>query len=200
MFAGKVYVGGSTSFGVSVSGGNVYLDSSGSSFMNAGGGAILYVAATVVAPNGDNFATSGNSGNRWSAVWSANGTIQTSDERTKNIVGPNPYGLDFINQLETIAYRYKVGSNEVTGIDENKNPILTPRAGTRVHHGVRAQQLRAVLDTINQGDFAGWVLTDTSDPTSEQAVRYTEFIAPLIKAVQELSAKVAELESRIESA
>ena len=173
---------------------------SGSSFMNAGGGAILYVAATVVAPNGDNFATSGNSGNRWSAVWSANGTIQTSDERTKNIVGPNPYGLDFINQLETIAYRYKIGSNEVTGIDENKNPILTPRAGTRVHHGVRAQQLRAVLDDMNHGDFAGWVLADTSDPTSEQAVRYTEFIAPLIKAVQELSAKVAELESRIESA
>ena len=200
MFAGKVYVGGSTAHGVSVSGGNVFLDSSGASYMNAGNGAILYVSTTLVTPNGDNFASLGNSANRWSTVWADNGSIQTSDERTKNILGPNPYGLDFINQIETIAYRYKVGSNEVTGIDENKNPVLTPRAGTRVHHGVRAQQLRAVLDTMNQGDFAGWVLTDTSDPTSEQAVRYTEFIAPLIKAVQELSAKVAELESRIESA
>jgi len=35
-----------------------------------------------------------------------------------------------------------------------------------------------------------------TDPESEEALRYDEFIAPLIKAVQELSAKVAALEAK----
>lgn len=46
-------------------------------------------------------------------------------------------------------------------------------------------------------DFGGWVLSDKDDPDSQQALRYDQFIAPLIKAVQELSAKVEELEARL---
>jgi hypothetical protein len=45
-------------------------------------------------------------------------------------------------------------------------------------------------------DFAGWLLTDKDDPDSQQALRYDQFIAPLIKAVQELTAKVEKLEKR----
>jgi hypothetical protein len=39
-------------------------------------------------------------------------------------------------------------------------------------------------------------LTDKDDPDSQQALRYDQFIAPLIKAVQELTAKVEKLEKR----
>jgi hypothetical protein len=35
---------------------------------------------------------------------------------------------------------------------------------------------------------------DKTDSDSEQALRYEEFIAPLIKAVQELTARVKSLE------
>jgi len=35
------------------------------------------------------------------------------------------------------------------------------------------------------------------DPDSEQALRYDQFIAPLIAAVQELAAEVADLRSRL---
>jgi hypothetical protein len=45
--------------------------------------------------------------------------------------------------------------------------------------------------------FAGWVLADKDDSDSTQGLRYNEFIAPLIKAVQELSQKVADLEAKL---
>lgn len=49
----------------------------------------------------------------------------------------------------------------------------------------------------NKGDdFGGWVMVDKNDPDSAQALRYEELIAPLIKAVQELAAKVAALEAK----
>jgi hypothetical protein len=43
-------------------------------------------------------------------------------------------------------------------------------------------------------DFAGWVQIDRANEDSDQALRYEEFISPLIKAVQELSARVKALE------
>jgi hypothetical protein len=57
-----------------------------------------------------------------------------------------------------------------------------------------SQEVKAALpDGV---DFGGWVLTDKENPDSQHALRYDQFIAPLIKAVQELSAKVAALESK----
>ena len=43
-------------------------------------------------------------------------------------------------------------------------------------------------------DFAGHILADPADPQSEQGLRYDAFIAPLVKAVQELAERVAVLE------
>jgi hypothetical protein len=54
--------------------------------------------------------------------------------------------------------------------------------------------VKEALNGNTTRDFAGWVLADPSDSNSAQMLRYEEFIAPLIKAVQELSAKVALLE------
>ena len=45
-------------------------------------------------------------------------------------------------------------------------------------------------------DFAGWVQADVNDPTSEQGLRYEEFISPLVKAIQELTERVKYLESK----
>src|SRR5690606_7640506 len=52
-----------------------------------------------VLPQADNASSLGASGARWSAVWSATGTIQTSDARQKIAVAPTDLGLDFIRAL-----------------------------------------------------------------------------------------------------
>jgi hypothetical protein len=149
-------------------------------------------SAGAVTPFVDNTTSLGKSGTRWSAVWSANGTIQTSDEREKTNIADSPLGLDFINSLRPVSYKFKVGRNVVTETDENGLPTKTePIAGERVHYGLLAQDVKSALP---EGiDFGGWILTDKNDPESEQGLRYEEFISPLIKAVKELSEQNATL-------
>lgn len=151
-----------------------------------------------LSPYSDNVYTCGKSGQRWSAVWAANGTIQTSDINSKTEVIPSPLGLDFINALNPVAYKFKVGGNKV---DENPNgsgdPIITPIPGKRQHFGLIAQEVKAALP--NDVDFGGWIQTNLMNENSEQGLRYDQFISPLIKAVQELTAKVAALEARIDA-
>jgi hypothetical protein len=72
----------------------------------------------------------------------------------------------------------------------------TMRTGQRTHYGLLAQEVKAALDREGVDDFAGWVLGDKTDPGSTQGLRYDQFIAPLIKAVQELSRRVAALEGQ----
>jgi hypothetical protein len=149
-------------------------------------------------PGADDSYSSGKSGARWSVVWAANGTIQTSDLNAKTDIVPSPLGLDFINALEPVAYKFKVGGNKVEkNPEDERNPIITPVPGKRQHFGLIAQQVKAVLP---EGvDFGGWVQINFGDPSSEEGLRYDQFISPMIKAIQELSKKNEELLVRIEA-
>ena len=111
----------------------------------------------------------GTSGDKWDDIFATNGTIQTSDRNAKKDIAISDLGLTFINAVQPVSYKFKTG--------------------TRTHYGVIAQDLETVLDGK---DFAG--LTKDTE-TGNYGIRYTELIAPLIKAVQELSAKVAALEA-----
>lgn len=175
---------------------------------------VLVNEAGSFIPETDNAYLLGQGGQRWSAVWAANGTIQTSDLRTKTDVADATLGLDFINALRPVSYKFTVGGKKVIRqdyVDADGNvvhpddpkfadavpgPIITEDTpGARTHWGLIAQEVKEACDAANV-DFGGWVLTDKNDPASQQALRYDQFIAPLIKAVQELSARVAELEAK----
>lgn len=159
-------------------------------------------------PGFDNTGSNGKSGYRWSAVWAANGTIQTSDPRTKTDIQDSSLGLDFINKLRPVSYKFKVGGNKVLGevveeavYDEDGNlvseavikPVVHPVEGKRQHFGLLTTNVKEALGGV---DFGGYIKTDINDADSEEALRYDEFIAPLVKAVQELSAKVSALEAK----
>ena len=176
-------------------------------------GNLANVKSGMIYPTVDNASTCGKSGNRWSAIWSANGTIQTSDIREKEDIKPTELGIDFIKSLNPVSYKWKSGGNKVVKVvyrDSNGNEVdatsqdATPAeiiteqiSGTRTHYGLLAQEVKAALP---EGvDFGGWVLTDKENPDSQQALRYDQFIAPLIKAVQELSQENALLKQRIEA-
>jgi hypothetical protein len=146
-------------------------------------------------PVTDNANTCGASGKRWSAVWAANGTIQTSDERTKKDIADSSLGLDFVKALRPVSYKWVEGSKEVTGQVDGQAPTTVSVPGQRTHFGLIAQEVKAALP---EGvDFGGWVLTDKNDANSQQALRYDQFIAPLIQAVKELSTKVEVLEAEL---
>jgi hypothetical protein len=141
--------------------------------VNAGSGAATF--ASDILPAADNAASLGKAGARWSAIWSATGTIQTSDIRHKTDIAPSDLGLPFIRALQPVRYRWRGAE------------------ASRIHYGLIAQEVQALLAGK---DFAGHVLGDPSNPDSEQGLRYDAFIAPLIAAVQELAARVELLEGR----
>lgn len=65
--------------------------------------------------------------------------------------------------------------------------------GTREHYGLITQEVRQALGTDN---VAMWALADKDDPDSSQFLIYQELMGPMIKAIQELSAKVEDLQQR----
>jgi hypothetical protein len=146
-------------------------------------------------PETDNAVSLGLSGYRWSSVWAANGTIQTSDQRTKTDIADAQIGADFIKALRPVSYKWIDGGKRDTGgRDEDGNYIYESVPGIRTHWGFIAQEVKQAVDAAGV-DFGGWVLTDKDDPDSQQALRYDQFIAPLTKALQEALTRIETLET-----
>jgi hypothetical protein len=168
-------------------------------------------------PASDNTVVLGQSGLRWSAVWAANGVIQTSDPRTKWDILDSVLGLDFINKLRPVQYKFKVGGNKIVGVREVKpavtsiceetgevlidvpaetENIIEAQPGKRQHFGFLTTEVKSAMGDV---DFGGYIKTDMNDPESEEALRYDEFIAPLVRAVQELSQEVKDLKKSLKN-
>jgi hypothetical protein len=65
----------------------------------------------------------------------------------------------------------------------------------RFHHGLIAQEVKAVLDAKGI-DFGGFQDHSVKGGDDVLSIGYEELIGPMLKAIQELSAKVAELEAK----
>lgn len=148
-----------------------------------------YVMATsAFYPYVDNHQDCGASSYRWDDIRATNGSIVTSDQRDKTAVTNIDLGLSFIDSLRPVTYKWDDRSGYT---------------GTRTHMGFIAQEVATALGNKATGralwtnDEAG---TDVDDMGNEvqtverQGLRYTELLAPLVKAVQELSARVTALE------
>lgn len=164
---------------------------------------------------------------RWRQIYSNNSTITTSDSRLKTDISNSELGLTFINKLRPVTYRWIEGSKEpvledkeikhmgidslsvekidivktqkISGKDEDGNDIYESISipGKRRHAGFLAQEVKQVLDELEIEDFGGWVSNNVEDPEAIQSLRYEQFVAPLTKAVQELSDMVESLQQEI---
>lgn len=153
------------------------------------------------APNADNAYTLGFTTARWQIVRSAGGVSTTSDIRLKKDINDSELGLNFINALRPVSYKMISGGkiakdNQEKTIVDGKivEPELIDRPGLRTHWGFLAQQVKEAVDQCGVEDFAGWQLDDVSDPESGQSLVHHEFLGPIVKAIQELSARLDALE------
>ena len=136
----------------------------------------------------------GTSGARWSEVWCTQSSLNTSsDARLKTDIETSDLGLDFVLSLRPVSYRWIVGDRIAVPPADPEAPgardTIVDKPGVRRHYGLIAQELR---DALAGHDFAGYCYDAQAD---EYSIRYGELIAPLIKAVQELAARVSELEA-----
>ena len=130
----------------------------------------------------------------------ASGTVTSSDQRLKNNIQDTDLGLSFVNALTPRKFKMSDGTPILSSPGTDTSfPKYTYNSGIRFHYGLIAQEVATVLDNqgVDKSLFGGWTLDDPSDPDSRQSLRYTEFIAPMIKAIQELSTKVTTLEAKV---
>jgi len=102
----------------------------------------------------------------------------TSDARDKTNVTALPVGLDFVNQLNPVSFQFK----ESRECDTATGPV---------RYGFLAQE---VLEAEGEKP----VIVDTEVP-EKLKITNDHFNAVLVKAIQELSAKVEALEAKLEA-
>ena len=119
---------------------------------------------------------------------------RSSDVRKKREIYDQNLGLDFINDLRTVSFQWKP-SNEFPKEWYDYSEENTMNTDV-VMHGFIAQEVKEALDkhaSERDSNFSGWKEgSDGMQHTSREM-----FVIPLIKAVQELSLKVTELQEEI---
>jgi len=129
----------------------------------------------------------------------------TSDARDKADIQDTNLGLSFIMQLQPRMYRwdfresYRSPKPAADAPKEewdawreaNKLSNLT-HDGTykrsRFHQGLIAQEVKSVMDSMGV-EFGGFRDSEVNGGDAQMGLEYIQFIAPLIKAVQELKAE-----------
>ena len=131
-----------------------------------------------------------------SAITSIGGNVNwtaTSDGRFKTNVQENVPGLDFIRQLSPVTYNFDLDKlNDFN----HSNGLPTAHKTDVVYSGFIAQD---VLETAQElgYDFSG-VKVPENEESDLYGIRYAEFVVPLVKATQELEAKVEAQQQQID--
>lgn len=128
------------------------------------------------------------------------GTVQNrSDERDKINIKDTELGLDFINKLRPVDFKWDYREKYVE-IDENGKEIIHEKdgskAGIRNHHGFIAQEVEEIIETTGI-DFGGYQDHSLKGGSDVKSLGYDEFVAPLVKSVQELTKRILELEEKV---
>ncbi len=96
----------------------------------------------------------------------------SSDRRLKQNIKEIEYGLDFIKKLKPVSYKMK-------NLDDRQN------------WGFIAQDIEGLVGTTNA------VLTVGEDSLRTLSLRYTDFIAPMVKAMQEQQSEIEQLKAQL---
>jgi len=124
-------------------------------------------------------------------------TVSSSDQRLKTDISDTQLGLNFINALRPVEFRWK-DKNIGYLYDASGNSPTGTNPGTRLHEGFIAQEVKAVLDA--QGVDCGIFMELNDGPDSIKglnALRYDEFIGPIVKAIQEQNKLIQTLQQQV---
>jgi hypothetical protein len=135
------------------------------------------------------------------------GTVQNrSDARDKTDIRDTQLGLSFIGALRPVDFRWDYRDSYfdiVESEDEDgtvrHTKVAIPKDGSRkrnrYHHGLIAQEVKAVLDAKGI-DFGGYQDHSVAGGKDVLSIGYDELVGPLVKAIQELTARLEALEAR----
>ena len=135
-------------------------------------------------------------------------TTLPSDKRVKKNIKENVPGLAFINKLKPVTYNIDINAIENiiqrSAIKDKDGKAILPsqqeldsrKAKEQIlFTGFVAQDVAAAASSINY-DFSG--VDKPKNDKDLYGIRYSDFVVPLVKAVQELSAKNDDLQKQID--
>ena len=126
-------------------------------------------------------------------------SVTPSDARFKYNVQHNVPGLDFIMQLTPVTYNFnsaKLNHFIATGSTDNNNVDSTNINDARRYSGFIAQDVEEAANKIGY-EFDG-IISPKKDGEKYYSLSYSQFVVPLVKAVQELSAQNAALQKKLD--
>jgi hypothetical protein len=161
-------------------------------------------------------------GNSATTTYAYGAVANRSDIRDKTDVRDTTLGLEFVNALRPVDFKwdmredyrakapktpeqdateaekaaYKVAKDK--WLEDVKLSNIThdgSKKRSRFHHGLIAQEVKAVLDEKGI-DFGGFQDHKVKGGDDVLSIGYEELIAPMLKAIQELSAEVAALKAK----
>jgi len=170
---------------------------------NSGNGISDYTNTTSLGANstvtGDNQVQLGDSD---TTTYAYGAVIDRSDMRDKADIIDNPLGLEFINKINPVQFKWDFREDYYNEIKNEDGKIIREyyepdgsKKRSRSHNGVIAQQVKEVMDEMNV-DFAGYKDASLDGGKDVLSIGYEEFISPMIKAIQELTERIEELENK----
>jgi len=161
----------------------------------------------------------GSGSHRFDDVFATNGSIQTSDKNQKNTITATDLGLAFVDKLTPVSYKFNNKTRTHYGlIAQDVETVLGDISKSTADF---AGFIKTDISADNKDDLdkVTKLIDDNVDPltgeeyTSDKlktlqdrkteienkndivyGLRYQEFISPIVKAIQELSARVKALE------
>jgi len=125
----------------------------------------------------------GSSSLRWSTIYAANGTINTSDARQKQAITPITYGLKQVMAMKPVSFEWKAN----------------PEQGRKL--GFLAQDLQSVVPEVVSDKE--WISDEkgkmTSRPAAALGVYYSDLIPVMTKAIQEQQTLIENLQKQNDS-
>lgn len=132
----------------------------------------------------------------------------SSDRRVKTDIVDTTLGLDFINRLQPRDFNWT--DDYKSQLDNYVNPVADRQKEliSNIQQGFIAQEVQAAVfaETGSNNAFSGVAIKNiTADEVANYPaddpygkINYESFVVPLVKAVQQLSAKIDVLEARID--
>ena len=116
-----------------------------------------------------------------------------SDSRLKKEVANSTVGLEFIKDLRPVTFKWNAKNAIADSLPQYDADSSDPVYGQgKAHHGFIAQEVKTVIDAhsdvVNGHNI--WV----EDPNGTQQVAPSALVPMLVKAIQELEARIAVLE------
>jgi len=180
----------------------------GGSLTTGGGNVFIGRDAGITGSPGGNFTTELNrlvlgDENISNAHIQVDWTV-ASDERDKTDFTGLDLGLNFVNALEPLTYKWdkrsKYGDKKADGYDLNAQTPDGTHKEDWLDIGFKAQDVLALEEA------AGYTLADKknltvslSEDEKQYGLQYTKFIPILVKALQEADDKIDALTTRIEA-